>query len=1064
MTIPVEDIFQMKKPKSMDFFAEVVLGRELKVPGESDILHRPAIEEQTLEFTADAGSPYPERVPRMRNREDLEKRIRELRKAYAPYLEDRVPEDAISCLDEQERIDLREFEFKYLETETIRPDTLTEDTEGWEQVFIPDLRGPLGRWTGVYRRSFPIPERFLQEDRVLLHFEAVDYHCEVYLNGMYVGSHTGFFAPFHLDVKDAAKAGENTLLIKVQNEIDMLGEAGDKIYGGTGFGWDKQSTGWVHCPAGAGISGDIFVTTRRFVSIERLFVDPEIDPPCMNLQIDVENLNPPREESLPVNTGPARSICRRARPKLDFRVDLYKKNAEGVGAGKLASYTLNGPLACSGENTFRFRIKVDDLDIKLWHFDSPHLYTAVVACIDKESGEIYSRKRLDFGFRTFEAREETMPRQQYFLNNERVYLRGANTMGHMQWAAALKDYDRLIEDILIAKAANMNFYRMTQRPVHSAIYKHFDMLGMGCQSDFPGFANFSRSMVPEILKQTREMVLLTRSHPSVLVESFMNEPAGTGWREAREIEAKVCDTKELNHVLEAMRHVVEVYNPSRVLMCMDGFIVFGYGDESQLPFGIQCTHYYSMWYGSHQAEIGPLYAGQLSYLNPEISAACGEYGAEALDSIEVMQKGRQWHLEYPREFIPEGENDSEWTPDRIPKNQQIKGHMNWYRTGKTAGEWVAFSQAHQAFAARLMTESLRLRMDMIQSTAIHLLIDAFPAGWMKALVSFDRTPKPGYFEFADALAPVSVIIKSDRIHHNSGQALEAELWICNDKPDGFDQWQLEYYLLDEERKGVLCSGQTVARIEPSMANYQGTLRAKLPEVSAIRSYILFARLFNEAGEAVHGHEFRIKVFPPLHVNGKACFLSADPSNETLLEYSQAGLGIEHQKSTENFSGYQALIVPDQQTLIRNEAQIIAFVERGGTAFLLSRNTAYEWSIPSRSIEISIFENRFRKDGLFGGRDGLDFAVPDGAHPLAAEFTETDFCYWYRAGIGRRDYISNTLVFTQTPCEPVLRSGEQIIVCSIPLGKGKIIVNELILSGRLAEHPVVRRMLVSSLFA
>ena len=1053
----------MKHPKNKDFFAEVVLGRELKVPGESDILPRPEIEERTLEFYGGARSPYPERVPKMRNRKDLEKRIRELREAYAHYLEDCVPEKALSGLDEQERIDLKEFEFKYLDGEIIRPDSLADDAEGWEKVSLPDLRGPLGRWTGIYQSTVQIPASFLEENRVLLHFEAVDYHCEVYLNGVYVGSHTGFFAPFHFDIKGAAHVGENKLLIKVQNELDMLGEAGDKIYGGTGFGWDKQSTGWVHCPAGAGISGDVYITTRNYVSIERLFVDPEIDPAWMNLYIDVVNMNPLMQDFLPANAGPAQQISRRARPQLDFEVELYKKNATGEGAGRLASYTLSGPLACSGENTFRFRIEADDLNIEEWNFDSPHLYTVVVACIDKESGETYSRKRLDFGFRTFEAREDTMPRQQYFLNNKRVFLRGANTMGHMQWAAAFKDYDRLIDDILIAKAANMNFYRMTQRPVHSTIYKYFDMLGMGCQSDFPGFANFSRSMIPEILKQTREMTLLTRSHPSVLVESFMNEPAGTTWREVRKIEAKVCDTRELNHVLEAMRHVVEVYNPSRVLMCMDGFIVFGYGDETELPFGIQCTHYYSLWYGSHQAEIGPLYAGQLSYLDPTIAAACGEYGAEALDSIEVMQRGGLWHLEYPREFIPAGEDDTEWTPNRIPKSQQINGHMNWYPTGKTAGEWVAYSQAHQAFAARLMTELLRLRMDMIQSTAIHLLIDAFPAGWMKALVSFDRTPKPGYFEFADSLAPVSVIIRSDRIHYNSGQALEAELWICNDKPEEIEGWKLEYHLLDEERKEVIYSNETAARIAPSSANYQGTLRARLPKVSETRHYLLVAKLLNEAGEAVHDHEFRIKVFSSLHGSGKSCFLLADSSDATLLEYLNAGLGIEHQSSLEQLSGYQAIIVPDQQTLDDNEEQIIAFVEGGGTAFLLPRNSAYEWAIPSRGIEISIFDNRFRKDGLFGGRDGLDFAVPEKDHPLAAGLNDEDFCYWYRQGIGRRDYISKTLVFTQTPYEPILRSGEQTIVCSIPLGRGRIIVNELILSGRLSEHPVVRRMLALSLY-
>jgi hypothetical protein len=41
------------------------------------------------------------------------------------------------------------------------------------------------------------------------------------------------------------------------------------------------------------------------------------------------------------------------------------------------------------------------------------------------------------------------------------------------------------------------------------------------------------------------------------------------------------------------------------------------------------------------------------------------------------------------------------------------------------------------------------------SFAIHLFIDAWPAGWMKTIMDFRRQPKPAYFAYRDALAPLA---------------------------------------------------------------------------------------------------------------------------------------------------------------------------------------------------------------------------------------------------------------------------------------------------------------------
>ena len=68
-----------------------------------------------------------------------------------------------------------------------------------------------------YKKTFSLPEGFVKE-RVILHFGAVDQTCEVYLNGEYVGSHSGGYIPFSFDVTDVLKE-QNTLIVKVADKL-----------------------------------------------------------------------------------------------------------------------------------------------------------------------------------------------------------------------------------------------------------------------------------------------------------------------------------------------------------------------------------------------------------------------------------------------------------------------------------------------------------------------------------------------------------------------------------------------------------------------------------------------------------------------------------------------------------------------------------------------------------------------------------------------------------------------------------------------------------------------------
>src|SRR3954454_8510775 len=82
----------------------------------------------------------------------------------------------------------------------------------WEQVF-PGGEGVLGR--GWYRRTVEIPAHW-EGKAVFLRFGAVNYYCQVWVNGDLAGDHEGGYTPFSIRVDPYLRPGQpNTFVVKV---------------------------------------------------------------------------------------------------------------------------------------------------------------------------------------------------------------------------------------------------------------------------------------------------------------------------------------------------------------------------------------------------------------------------------------------------------------------------------------------------------------------------------------------------------------------------------------------------------------------------------------------------------------------------------------------------------------------------------------------------------------------------------------------------------------------------------------------------------------------------------
>ncbi len=735
----------------------------------------------------------------------------ELRKYYTPFLENhaRVVEERCE--------NIVDFKFRH-ETDADKSDfSLALEGKGeWENVKIPHYFGPEGIWNAFYYTEFEINK---EEGKYYhLDFQGVDYIGEIYVNGRMADRHIGFFAPFSVNITDYVHSGKNTLLVVAKNHLTTMGVYdesgkrcfGDKIYAATHLGYDEPELGWHHCPAGAGIWGSVKLVTSGVHRIVDIFVRPDIDKSeiTVNTTLDTFAFNGRFDEF-------------HGKVKYTLEGRNFKETVFENADGK--------PLTPITVSKNYITDKFDLKGFKLWTPETPYLYEITVTLYDMEDN-ILAEGQTHFGMRKFHMDENSTPKGHFYLNNKRVIMRGTNEMGHLPRAVMEGNFEQLIDDILIAKVAGLNFYRVTQRPVHKEIYDYFDMLGMMCQSDFPMFSYMRYNLIGDVLKQTDEMARHTRNHPSVVIESFCNESSDPScWEHEQYSMAKV----DLDRMLDAMKLVVHIANPDRVIKYFEG-------DYAPLRecYGISDFHCYTLWYISHGMASGKLNKGYLPGVRPEWMTSCGEFGTDGLDRWELMQKYA------PEHWIPKTQ-DEPGSPIGIARQQCYGLHGNFFPEQNTMREWIEESRKWQREAIKQYVHMLRRRVDMIESTAVHLLIDAWPMGWTKTLVDVDRMPKPAYYSFKEANILTRVDLRRDKFAVYENDTIPTEVYAFNDRPTAENVTvTVSVYLDEREVESYKIEGTA----EPVSATYLGEIHTKL---SAKSGRVKVVAKMERAGEVTY---------------------------------------------------------------------------------------------------------------------------------------------------------------------------------------------------------------------
>lgn len=125
-----------------------------------------------------------------------------------------------------------------------------------------------------YKKEFLIEKKFLN-DHIILHFGAVDQICEIYLNGTFLGKHEGGYLPFFFDVSEYITIGNNTLVVKVSDDLNI-----DLPYGKQ----KENNKGMWYTPI-SGIWQTVWLESVSEDYIENLSFFPDLDNNCINISI-----------------------------------------------------------------------------------------------------------------------------------------------------------------------------------------------------------------------------------------------------------------------------------------------------------------------------------------------------------------------------------------------------------------------------------------------------------------------------------------------------------------------------------------------------------------------------------------------------------------------------------------------------------------------------------------------------------------------------------------------------------------------------------------------------------
>ena len=173
-----------------------------------------------------------------------------------------------------------------------------------------------------YRRLFTVPKEW-KDQRVLLHFGAVDWEATVWVNGKEIGSHRGGYDAFTFDITDALKKdGEQELIVGVWDPTDA---------GTQPRGKQVRKPGGIFYTPTTGIWQTVWLEPVPKAHIDRLKIVPDLDR--KQVHVTIVDSGPAVGDRISVRVLDGKEVVASARGVVAEVSDSQNRRSETVVAG-----------------------------------------------------------------------------------------------------------------------------------------------------------------------------------------------------------------------------------------------------------------------------------------------------------------------------------------------------------------------------------------------------------------------------------------------------------------------------------------------------------------------------------------------------------------------------------------------------------------------------------------------------------------------------------------------------------------------------------------------------------
>ena len=287
-----------------------------------------------------------------------------------------------------------------------------------------------------YQRTFDVPSSW-KGKQILLHFGAVDWKADVWVNDVKVGEHTGGFTPFYFDITSALNKGNNQLVVKVWDPADRGEQPRGKQV--------ERPEGIWYTPV-TGIWQTVWLEPVAAQHIAHLKTTPDIDKKTVKVEVTTNVCSP---------------------DKVEVKV-FDGKNLVAKGAA------LNGvPVELTMPE-----------DVKLWSPESPSLYDMEVTLY--KDGKAIDQVKSYTALRKFSTHKDKNGITRLQLNNKDYFQFGPLDQGW--WPDGLYTAptdEALVYDLKKIKDFGYNMVRKHVKVEPARWYTYCDQLGLIVWQDMP---------------------------------------------------------------------------------------------------------------------------------------------------------------------------------------------------------------------------------------------------------------------------------------------------------------------------------------------------------------------------------------------------------------------------------------------------------------------------------------------------------------------------------------------------------------------------------------------------